>query len=113
MLQIISALPYIGATVAIAVLYNVIWDNPRVAREARQGYVLEVEVAALEAERNELQRQRDAARRSAAAWQDQLERFQEAFDEKQTELEQQITEYEQANLDRRCELSPSDLDFLR
>lgn len=101
--------------VVAAVGYNYWIENPRIANDARQGYVREAEKAAIESELREVKRQRDAAERSAAAWQEQLQRYQEEAKKRSEEVEKDIAEFEAAIAagGRSCKLTDADIKFLR
>lgn len=115
LLKLLQGVPIWVWLVVAAVGYNFWIENPRIAREARIGYVQAAEKAALEAELAETKRQRDASARAASAWQSQLERFQAQEDDRAKQLEADIAEFEQtlASAGRSCRLTDDDLRFLR
>lgn len=111
---LLSSIPYVLATVALLFVYNDWIDNPMVRREARQGYVHETQIAALNAQNEELKRQAKESEQLAEAWQRSLERFQEVSRTNETNLEEKVARYEAdpANADR-CKLTDSDIEFVR
>lgn len=103
-----------SAVLGAAHVYNTMFDNPAVVREARAGFVLQAERDALLAQVAEMRRQRDAADRAHAdflTWVDQIERDAEARTE---QLEKEIDEYEQklAEDGRACYLNRADIEWL-
>lgn len=98
-----------------AVFYNYWYENPKIAREAKQGYVLEVEKTAVEAELAFTKRQLTAADNAAKAWREQLERFQQETDAREKQVEYDIDQFKRriaVDTERRCTLSDSDIEFL-
>lgn len=100
---------------AAALAYNTFIENPRIARDAREGYVREAEKAALDAELREVRRQLDAAEKAATLWQAQLTRAQKEEDERAQQVESDIAEFKAKLLaeNRSCSLSDSDIEWLR
>lgn len=110
----LNSIPYVLATVALLFVYNDWVDNPMVAREARQGYVQEARVSALEESNTELKRQARESEQLAQSWQKALEGYQTVSQDRERELEERIAQYaaDPANVDRHT-LTDADVNFLR
>jgi hypothetical protein len=110
----LSSIPYVLATVGLMLAYNGLIDNPMVRREARQGYVQESRITALQAANDELKRQAKVSEDLATAWQKSLERFQTQAEANQTVLEEKVRAYENdpANANR-CTITDADGKFLQ
>ena len=103
------------AVFAAGTLYNVIWENPKIAQEARAGYVTLAEKAASDAKAKEAERQRDAAEASLSDLSAKIEIDAAADRQKEQAHEKEIRDYE-IRLDqagRSCRLDDADIEFLR
>lgn len=111
----LRALPYLALLYVALAAYDSAIDDPRVAAEARQGYVTEAALRAAEARAAEAERQRAAAQKAAAAFEEALRHVREHEDERAAKLEQEIDEYEAKLREdgRTCGLSDSDIEWLR
>lgn len=87
----------------------------RAAREARRGYVLEVEKIAAEHRAAELERQLKAGRRALDAYAEIVKELRLENEIVTADIERRISEYESqlAAANRDCPLDQSDIDFLR
>lgn len=106
----------IAVVVAGALAYNFFIENPRVAFEARQGYVAEATQAALKAELDEATRQRLAAEAVQAKWLDDLKRTKMEQAANEADDEARIKKYEAALSDatRTCrQLDARDMQLLQ
>lgn len=110
----LQSIPYVLATVGLLLAYNGLIDNPMVRREARQGYVQQSQITALQSANDELRRQVKVADDLATAWQRSLERFQTQAEANQTALEEKVRTYvnDPANADR-CIITDADGKFLQ
>ena len=112
----LGAIPYVAITVGALLAYDRWVDDPAIRSAARQGYVTQATVTAIEAELLETKRQWAAAESVAAAWHAQLVKQQDEQAKRDEQVEKDTAEYE-AKLDeatRACRrFNPNDLDFLR
>ena len=99
----------------IFVAYNNLVDNPAVARQAREGYVVLSEKTAIETKLKIEAQRRAAAERISAQHADALERAAAWNEAEKVRLEQENADYE-ARLEaagRRCELDGADIEWMR
>lgn len=96
-------------------LFNTFIHDPMIEREARQGYVLEAQKTALEAQLAERDRQIAAGEYVISAYQEQLSNARAAEQAKSEQSEQEIAAYEKRLADegRACRLDGADIDWLR
>ena len=111
----LSALPWVFTALAIAGLWNIAIENPRIRRDARSGCIAEATLSAAEATIAEMQRQRDAAVQVADRFRADAQEAVAAHMAERLELEERIADYEKrrAGEGRSCPLTPADLDELR
>lgn len=111
----IVAIVAVAATWGAAYLYNVAIDNPHIAREARNGYVLQAEKEALQAQITEEKRQRAVAQLVAQGLRKEVDRLTDEQRLAEERREQGIAEYEKKLRDanRDCYLDESDIEWLR
>lgn len=110
-----------GGTIigAGAYLYNIVIDNPRVAKEAHDAAIAEMTIKlqrAVEAARAAAIAQQQAVMRDAlAAYQALLAAHDQEAADKQDQLEQEISDHEKQDAadGRSCPLDDADLDWLR
>ena len=104
-----------AAALALFLAWNTLFDNPRVARAAREGFVVLAEKTALEARLAEERRRADAARNAVSGFAERLAESRTAQAAAEEKLEQDIAAHEQALRDagRSCPLDQSDIDWLR
>ncbi|PYE89564.1 hypothetical protein [Phyllobacterium leguminum] len=102
-----------GASLMLA--YNAMIHDPMIHREARQGYILEAQKTALEAQLAERDRQVNAGQIVIDAYQAQLKNARETERAKSEQAEQEIAAYEKRLVDegRTCRLGVDDIEFLR
>lgn len=104
-----------GAALALFLAWNTLFDNPSVAKAAREGFVVLAEKTALEARLAEERRRADAARKAVSGFAERLAESRTAQAAAEEKLEQEIAAHEQALRDagRSCPLDQSDIDWLR
>lgn len=109
----------IGSGFAVGVVlmlsFNLLINDPSIRREARQGYVLEAQKIALEAQLAERDRQIKAGEFVISAYQEQLSNARAAEQARSEQSEQEIAAYEKRLADegRACRLDRADIDWLR
>ncbi len=116
----LSLLDYIkiGAGFAVGIVlmlgFNLLIHDPLIKREARQGYVLEAQKTALEAQIAERDRQIKAGKYVISAYQEQLSNARAAETARAEQSEQEIAAYETRLADegRACLLDNADRIWL-
>lgn len=111
----LSAWPYIALVVVLFGGWNMWVENPRIRKEARSGYVLEVTAAAARAELEERQRQVNAAVVATSKLKETLDKQKEADAATLEAQKQDLRDYA-AKLKTQKRSSPitqSDIDWLR
>jgi hypothetical protein len=105
----------LAAGLALMLGFNALIHDPMIEREARQGYVLEAQKTALEAQLAERDRQIKAGEYIITAYQQQLSNARAAETARAEQSEQEIAAYEKRLADegRICRLDGADIDWLR
>jgi hypothetical protein len=105
----------LAAGIALMLGFNALIHDPMIEREARQGYVLEAQKTALEAQLAERDRQIKAGEYIITAYQQQLSNARAAETARAEQSEQEIAAYEKRLADegRICRLDGADIDWLR
>lgn len=111
----ISAFAGGAATFAALFVYDLVIDDPSVAREARSGYVAFAEKTKLEAQLAEYKRQVDAGNESILAFAKTLSELRAKEESEDKLSEEKVRAYEKklSESDRKCGLTDDDIDFLQ
>lgn len=113
--SLLSSAPYVVVTIGIGIVWNAAWENPRLIREAREGYVLETVVTAQAATIAETERQAAAARAAVESHRKAAEDALRLAADTEAAAEERIRAYEEQRraAGRACVLSPADVGELR
>lgn len=112
---IIASWPYVAIVAAAMMLWNVVWENPRIRAAARADLVNQAEAAAGKAQVEEMKRQANAAIKVAADF-NEMVRKQAADLASQSEAREKelgAWEDELKASKRSCPLSADDIRRLR
>lgn len=112
---IINSLPYVLIVTTLLGIYNYAWENPRIEKEARSGYVLQAEATAAKAELDERNRQAAAAILAAKGLKDAIEADKAEDAASLAQREKELDDYEeQLKTEKRsCPLTDADINWLR
>jgi hypothetical protein len=109
---LVSSLPYLAILFAVSVLYNVVWENPRIESKAKEGLVTTFDKAAAEAELAERNRQASVALAAANAFNTTLREQQAALAAQSEQEEKRLDEWE-ADLKKKGRSCPINADDMR
>lgn len=109
----LTSLPYLGCAFVAALLYNTI-ENRSIVREARAGYVTEVQLATVQGQLAEVKRQADAAQKASDLFQEALVKLRTEDAANEAALEASIEKYkaESGTGDPCRGITDRDLEFL-
>lgn len=109
-----SAIPYLGLVLSALMLYNSFWENPGIKRDARAGYVAEVQLATVQGQLAEVKRQADASQKASDLFQEALVKVRTEEAASAATLEESIQKYiaENPGAGTCRKLTARDLEFL-